>query len=122
VRTPAFINPYFCPFVHILEISIKVEDLHKTVNRSMYVGITSPATSQQLRESKLLSGCGFTLQLNQSSSELPLKEVVQSSPSPSHVVLLLLLLAKTLGPVRCCCMLASGYSSRKLITTFLLIF
>lgn len=46
VKTPAFINPYFCLFVRIMEISIKVEDLHKIVSRNACVGITSPATSQ----------------------------------------------------------------------------
>lgn len=34
--------------VHIIEISIKVEDVRKIVNKSMCVEITSPAASQQL--------------------------------------------------------------------------
>lgn len=45
VRTPAFINPYFCLFVHILETGVKVEDLHKTVTRNTCVGVTSPVVT-----------------------------------------------------------------------------
>lgn len=81
-------------------MSTQVEDLHKMVNKSMCVEITSWAASQQLGLLKLLSGHGSTPQLHQSCGELPPKEVVQSSPG--YVLLLLLPLVQTPVPIQCC--------------------
>lgn len=48
VRAPVSINPHFFFFMHMPEMSIKVEDLHKKADKSTCVGVRSPATSQQL--------------------------------------------------------------------------